>query len=147
MSKSGHPPRPLYKQLSWSPDTEREETWLRLKGNSKTRRLRRVKSVTDEDLEELKACIELGFGFEPESPDLDPKLSDTFPALGFYCAVNKQYSNSLSRSSSASSLSSDGSASCSIVDPGDAPEMVKTKLRQWAQVVACSVRQCSVDHT
>jgi hypothetical protein len=60
--------------------------------------------VTDDDLEELKACIELGFGFGPDSSDLDPKLSDTLPALGFYCALNKQYSSCLSRSASTSSL-------------------------------------------
>ncbi|KAE8690596.1 Tetratricopeptide repeat (TPR)-like superfamily protein [Hibiscus syriacus] len=29
------------------------------------------------------------------------------------------------------------------IDLGDDPEMVKTRLRQWAQVVACSVRQIS----
>ena len=104
-----HPPRRnsqptmLNKQLSWSPETTREEIWLRRKGNSATRR-RCSKSVTDDDLEELKACIELGFGFEPDSSDLDPKLSYTLPALGFYCALNKQYTSCLSRSASTPSL-------------------------------------------
>lgn len=28
-------------------------------------------------------------------------------------------------------------------EKGDDPEIVKTRLRQWAQVVACSVRQSS----
>lgn len=109
MSSRPHaPPRPLCKQHSWSPDIHRDEAWLRRKGSNKNsgsggpNRLRRNKSVSDDDLEELKACIELGFGFD--SPEVDPKLSDTIPALEFYYAVNKQYSNSLSRSSSSSSL-------------------------------------------
>ncbi|XP_009346254.2 uncharacterized protein LOC103937991 [Pyrus x bretschneideri] len=116
------PPRPLYKQISWSPDTIREETWQRRTSISGTRRLVRSKSVSGDDLEELKACIELGFGFD--LPDVDPKLSDTLPALEFYHDVNKQCSKSL------------------LTDSGDAEE-VKTRLRQWAKFVACSVRESS----
>ncbi|KAF5751203.1 hypothetical protein HS088_TW02G00213 [Tripterygium wilfordii] len=142
MSKQPTPsPCPLYKQRSWTPDTEREEAWLRRKGNRPITPVSRSKSLTDEDLQELKGCIELGFGFGHDSPDLDPRLSDALPALSLYCAVNKQYNNvlNLTRSSSLSSTSSDGS----IIDPDDDPEMVKTRLRQWAQAVACSVKQFS----
>ncbi|KAI3445979.1 hypothetical protein Pfo_002644 [Paulownia fortunei] len=135
-------PLPLYKQNSWSPDILRDEAWTNRRRNH---RLRRGRSVTDDDLDELRACFDLGFNFD--SPDLDPKLSSTFPALEFYYSVNRQYSNTLSRSSSASfsdclASSSVGSPR-SIIDPGEDPEMVKTRLRQWAQVVACSVRQFS----
>lgn len=86
---------PLLKQRSWSPDACRDEAWLRRKGNWKNRR-NRSKSVTDEDVDELKACIELGFGFE-SSPEVvtDNRLSDTLPALGLYYAVNKNYNESL----------------------------------------------------
>lgn len=87
----------LYKQRSWSPDMCREEAWLRRKGNSKNRRPR-SRSVTDDDLEELKACIELGFGFD--SPEVDRRLSDTLPALELYYAVNKQYNDGVSKPSS-----------------------------------------------
>ncbi|GFQ07681.1 hypothetical protein PHJA_002912200 [Phtheirospermum japonicum] len=52
-------------------------------------RLRCGRSVTDDDLDELRACFELGFNFD--SPDLDPKLSSTFPTLEIYHAVNWQY--------------------------------------------------------
>ncbi|XP_022896815.1 uncharacterized protein LOC111410614 [Olea europaea var. sylvestris] len=133
-------PQPLRKQSSWSPDTLREEAWTNRKRNY---RMRRGKlSVTDDDLEELRGCFQLGFNFD--SPDLDPKLSSAFPALEFYHAVNRQYSNSLSRSSSSfsdcDSVSSVGSPS-SIIDPDDDPVIVKTRLKQWAQIVACSVRQ------
>ncbi|KAK8626863.1 hypothetical protein V6N13_134493 [Hibiscus sabdariffa] len=134
-------PRPLYKQRSWSPDVERDEAWLRRK-ESYGGGLRRSQSFSNDDLEELKGCIELGFGFETDSPELDPKLSDTLPALPFYCAVNRQYNSRLPRTSSSSSIGSCSDAG-NIIDQGDDPETVKTRLRQWAQVVACSVQQFS----
>ncbi|XVF59420.1 hypothetical protein PTKIN_Ptkin07bG0274500 [Pterospermum kingtungense] len=136
---------PLYKQRSWSPDIFRDEAWLRRKGNSKNGR---SKSVTDEDLDELKACIELGFGFD--SPEVDQRLSDTLPALGFYYAVNKNYNDTVSKTASSPSAVSDSDSIPSpigsphaIFGPGDNPQTVKTRLRQWAQVVACAVRQSS----
>ncbi|KAK9109200.1 hypothetical protein Sjap_017260 [Stephania japonica] len=151
------PPPPLFKQKSWSPDSFRDEAWLRRQDLH--RHGRRSRSVTEEDLDELKGCIELGFGFD--SPELDRKLSDTFPALGLFYSVNKNcsadsfaksppptlFSSSFSSSSSCCSLSCDGSSSSPIGSPrrivtlGDDPQVVKARLRQWAQVVACSVRQ------
>ncbi|KGN48524.1 uncharacterized protein LOC101216565 [Cucumis sativus] len=137
-------PFPLYKQHSWSPDADRDQAWLRRKTQSK---MRRSKSVTDDDLEELKACLELGFGFN--SPEVDPRLCETFPALGFYHAVNKQYNRTLSNSSaslcsspvSESVSPSADSSPAAIISHGENPQMVKARLKQWAQVVACSVRQ------
>lgn len=104
------PPRRLYKHVSWSPDMLREEAWQRRKENhrksSKDGHRHVSKSLSEYDLQELKACFGLGFGFD--SPEIDPKLSDTFPALELYHAVNKQYHNhSMSRSSSSSSIVSD----------------------------------------
>ena len=52
-----------------------------------------MKSVTDDDIDELKACIELGFGFDDE---VDGHLSDTLPALPFYYAVNKRFQDTIS---------------------------------------------------
>ncbi|KAK9166374.1 hypothetical protein Scep_001565 [Stephania cephalantha] len=130
----------LYKQKSWSSDAYREEAWSRRRDKYKHRSsIKRSKSVTDDDLEELKGCLDLGFGFEC-SPRLDRKLSDTLPALELYYAVNN------SVSSSANSECDDPSSpphigSPRIFDLGESPVMVKTRLRQWAQVVACSVRQ------
>ncbi|KAL5752960.1 hypothetical protein ACOSP7_023142 [Xanthoceras sorbifolium] len=139
-------PAPLHKQHSWSPDIFRDEAWLRRKGNIKNKR---SKSVTDEDLDELKACIELGFSFD--SPEVDQRLSDTLPALELYYAVNKQYNEStvVSKSSVPSSAASDCETPSPLGSPhailalGDNPQTVKTRLRQWAQVVACSVKQSS----
>ncbi|KAL4582292.1 hypothetical protein LXL04_006838 [Taraxacum kok-saghyz] len=155
---------PLYKQKSWSPDLHRDEEWMRRKGKHLHRRRRKSKSVTDEDIDELKACIELGFGFDNSSPESDDRLSTTLPALGFYYAVNKQYHDTISKSSSMYSssslssssssisytsplsepdLSSPSSSAHAIIIRGDNPQTVKTRLRQWAQVVACSVRLSS----
>ncbi|XP_055805916.1 uncharacterized protein LOC129874627 isoform X1 [Solanum dulcamara] len=143
---------PLYKQKSWSPDTFRDEAWQRRKGTHGSRRKRRSKSVTDDDLDEIKACIELGFGFD--SPEMDQRLSDAFPAYDLFYAVNKQYVDTISKAPSVSSVISDCESTIppdsphTIVDPGkmnvgDNPQAVKTRLRQWAQVVACVVRQSS----
>ncbi|KAE9597268.1 hypothetical protein Lalb_Chr16g0384761 [Lupinus albus] len=111
MSRPPHAPlRPLYKHQSWSPDMLREEAWQRRKESHFSSRYRLSKSLSDDDLEELKACIELGFGFD--SPKIDPKLSNTIPALELYLAVNKQYNtHSLSRSSSTSSFVSQSDTS------------------------------------
>ncbi|XP_068638900.1 uncharacterized protein [Aristolochia californica] len=137
-------PGSLYKQRSLSTDSYRDETWLRRK---ECRRRRRTRSVTDDDVDELKACIELGFGFD--SPEEDRKLSDTLPALDFYYAVNKQYNESvLVRTASEASAVSETDADVvsspqSIFSPGDNPQLMKARLKQWAQLVACSVRQSS----
>lgn len=125
MSEAKAPP-PLLKHKSWSPDSHREEAWLRRKGNSRALR-QRSKSVTDDDLDELRGCIELGFGFDPDSPRLEPKLARTFPALELYCAVNRHYGGSLSRSSSSSTLASTDSDTTSLVGnpPGPISDLGK----------------------
>lgn len=136
-------PSPLWKQKSWSPDTDRDDAWLRRKGINKNRS-RRTKSVTDEDLEELKACIELGFSFDSPDVELNHRLSDTLPALGLYYATNKS-SSAVSSSSSLSIPEFDPASPMgsphTILSPGENPQIVKTRLKQWAQVVACTLRQ------
>ncbi|XP_042485362.1 uncharacterized protein LOC122065608 [Macadamia integrifolia] len=120
--------------------------------------------LTDEDLCELKGSIELGFGFNEEDGQ---SLCNTLPALDLYFAVTRQFSSSscssldttghkhtgnspspvsTPRGSARSPTSSFGSPrsesdSWKIRNPGDNPEQVKTKLRHWAQAVACAVRQ------
>ncbi|CAL9159086.1 unnamed protein product [Musa hybrid cultivar] len=140
----------LLKQRSWSPDSDREEAWLRRQSIHRGRRgrlaLARARSVTDEDLDELRGCIDLGFGFDAESPLADARrLSDTLPALDLYYTVHR---GSPAGSPPSESSSSDGSAASpdlgstvSFFSPGDSPEERKARLKQWAQVVACSLRQ------
>lgn len=114
----------IYSHKSWSPDLHRDEEWIRRKG--KHNHHQRSKSVTDEDIDELKACIELGFGFE-HSPKLDDRLSNTLPALGFYHAVNKQYFDTISKSSSISSSVSSYSYAVSEPDlssPASSPHAI-----------------------
>ncbi|KAL1802713.1 hypothetical protein ACET3Z_031360 [Daucus carota] len=123
-----------------------------------------VGNVTDEDLKELKGCIELGFGFNEEEGS--QKLCSTLPALDLYFAVNRQFSMSPVQSPGRASCPALGASSSSlpetrsssfispsprsgdsdpwkICSPGENPQQVKMKLRHWAQAVACSVMQSS----
>ncbi|OEL22112.1 hypothetical protein BAE44_0016869 [Dichanthelium oligosanthes] len=119
-----------------------------------------AKRLTDEDLDELRGSMDLGFRFDEQKGGQD--LCDTLPALDLYFAVNRQLSEPKMRwsTSSAPSLSltksspnlcgtpSPGSPSThsnpmdswKICSPGENPQLVKTRLRHWAQVVACSVK-------
>ncbi|XP_074556801.1 uncharacterized protein LOC141812687 [Curcuma longa] len=129
-----------------------------------------VKSLTDEDMDELRGSIELGFGFVEEEGGND--LRDTLPALNFYFAVNRKLSdnkpipstssaptssvvtssaatlsgipnprNPKAQSQKAAAAAAASSDAWMICNPGDHPQFVKTRLRHWAQAVACSMRQ------
>ncbi|PON74968.1 hypothetical protein PanWU01x14_046850 [Parasponia andersonii] len=110
--------------------------------------LTRTKSLTDEDLDELKGCLDLGFGF---SYDEIPELCNTLPALELCYSMSQKYmdehqkspDNSVAVSSSASDSCSSVSspiANWKISSPGDHPEDVKARLKYWAQAVACTPR-------
>ncbi|XP_065015118.1 uncharacterized protein LOC135680017 [Musa acuminata AAA Group] len=125
----------------------------------------RTTSLTDEDLDELRGSIDLGFGFNEEEGGHD--LCDTLPALNLYFAVNREFSDppklqplpsppdstpvatsswstlcSIPGPPSPNEPSQPGSTdSWKICHPGDSPQHVKTRLRHWAQAVACSLRQ------
>ncbi|XP_059654519.1 uncharacterized protein LOC132301267 [Cornus florida] len=155
----------LSKQMSMC-EMPREIAWERRQRRQIVRQVQRRNSIhdtgglTDEDLNELKGSIELGFGFNEEDGQ---ELCNTLPALDLYFAVNRQYSTSpVSSPGSRGSLTSLGGSSMSlerqssavgspgsesdpwkICSPGDNPQQVKTKLRHWAQAVACSVMQSS----
>ncbi|XP_022744479.1 uncharacterized protein LOC111295313 [Durio zibethinus] len=146
--------RCLSKQLSMC-ETSRDIAWERRRRQILRQERRKnginieTSGLTDEDLHELKGCIELGFGFNEEEGQ---QLCNTLPALDLYFAVNRQLSPSpvsTPKSRGSSSTSSLGARSSSfgsesdwkICSPGDNPQQVKTKLRHWAQAVACSVMQ------
>nr|XP_009780251.1 PREDICTED: uncharacterized protein LOC104229325 [Nicotiana sylvestris] len=78
----------LFKQKSWSPDMLREEAWLKQKGNYRTKLVdrRRSKRISRDNCQ-----------YGGNVLALDPKLTETFPALELYQAVNKQYNNTLAR--------------------------------------------------
>ncbi|KAL5214938.1 hypothetical protein ABZP36_004090 [Zizania latifolia] len=121
-----------------------------------------LKSLTDEDLDELRGSMELGFGFDEGNGGQN--LCDTIPALDLYFAINRQLSEPKLRLSTSSPTSATSSSSTlcggtsnpgspvapssftdnwKICSPGDNPQLVKTRLRHWAQVVACSVKHSS----
>ncbi|KAJ3695896.1 hypothetical protein LUZ60_001273 [Juncus effusus] len=143
----------LLKQHSWSPEVEREEAWIRRKSIHKERRLMRSRSVTEDDLDEIQGCVDLGlfdadgFAVTVKGGDDGKKLAETFPALDMYCAVKRGMSVTSSPAGSVGSGASSDldplGSPVSFFSPGDPPEMMKTRLKQWAQVVAWSVRQNS----
>ncbi|CAN6448921.1 unnamed protein product [Victoria cruziana] len=106
----------------------------------------RTKSLTDDDLDELKGCVDLGFGFSYEEI---PELCNTLPALELCYSMSQRFMDEQqqrSPSSESSSSPSDGGspiANWKISSPGDHPEEVKARLKFWAQAVACTVKLCS----
>ncbi|KAM0065196.1 hypothetical protein Hdeb2414_s0003g00111921 [Helianthus debilis subsp. tardiflorus] len=106
----------------------------------------RAKSLTDEDLEELKGCLDLGFGF---NYDEIPELCNTLPALELCYSMSRKFLDEQQKSPESSSAvsvgvsSMGGKASWKISSPGDDPEDVKARLKFWAQAVACTVKLCS----
>ena len=93
-------------------DTEREAT---------TSMFDTANGVTDEDLDELKGSMELGFGFNEENGGQN--LCDTLPALDLYFAVNRQLSEPKMRGFSRSlpSLSMARSSSSTNSSPAGSP--------------------------
>lgn len=85
----------LSKQLSMC-ETPRDIAWEKrrrqiLRQERRKRGIPDSEDLTDEDLSELKGCIELGFGFNEEDGQ---RLCGTLPALDLYFAVNRQLSPS-----------------------------------------------------
>lgn len=93
---------------------ENEEEWPSLKNEKKTKKkkknqvlleayvesadeddLTRTKSLTDEDLDELKGCLDLGFGF---SYDEIPELCNTLPALELCYSMSQKFNDEQQKS-------------------------------------------------
>ncbi|XP_031478654.1 uncharacterized protein LOC116249628 [Nymphaea colorata] len=110
------------------------------------KRFSRTKSLTDDDLDELKGCVDLGFGFSYEEI---PELCNTLPALELCYSMSQRFMDEQQQRSPSSDLSSSPSeggspiANWKISSPGDHPEEVKARLKFWAQAVACTVKLCS----
>ncbi|XP_022767842.1 uncharacterized protein LOC111312107 [Durio zibethinus] len=109
--------------------------------------LKRTKSLTDEDLDELKGCLDLGFGFSYEEI---PELCNTLPALELCYSMSQKYlgdqhhkSPDTSPDTTTAEPISSPVANWKISSPGDHPEDVKARLKFWAQAVACTVKLCS----
>ncbi|XVE97169.1 hypothetical protein REPUB_Repub02eG0288200 [Reevesia pubescens] len=104
--------------------------------------LKRTKSLTDEDLDELKGCLDLGFGFSYEEI---PELCNTLPALELCYSMSQKYLDDQHHKSPDASpdTTTEPVANWKISSPGDHPEDVKARLKFWAQAVACTVKLCS----
>ncbi|CAK7322589.1 unnamed protein product [Dovyalis caffra] len=122
------------------------EGYVEGSSNSSEDELKNTKSLTDEDLDELKGCLDLGFGF---SYDEIPELCNTLPALELCYSMSQKFLDEHQKSPERSSPAAAEAASSSpianwkISSPGDHPEDVKARLKYWAQAVACTVRLCS----
>ncbi|XP_076948171.1 uncharacterized protein LOC143620352 [Bidens hawaiensis] len=105
----------------------------------------RAKSLTDEDLDELKGCFDLGFGF---SYDEIPELCNTLPALELCYSMSQKFLDEQQKPE-AEPVNETASpplapiANWKISSPGDHPEEVKARLKYWAQAVACTVKLCN----
>ncbi|CAN6381128.1 unnamed protein product [Urochloa humidicola] len=112
----------------------------------------RARSLTDDDLEDLKGCVDLGFGF---SYDEIPELCGTLPALELCYSMSRRFLDEhqpeLGKHKEApdapalapASPAQPGATNWKISSPGDSPDEVKARLKYWAQAVACTVRLCS----
>ncbi|CAN6371819.1 unnamed protein product [Urochloa humidicola] len=112
----------------------------------------RARSLTDDDLEELKGCVDLGFGF---SYDEIPELCGTLPALELCYSMSRRFLDEhqqMGKHEAAApatpalapaSPAQPGATNWKISSPGDSPDEVKARLKYWAQAVACTVRLCS----
>jgi Protein of unknown function (DUF1685) len=109
----------LLKQHSWSPEVQRDDAWHRREEIYRERRLMRSKSVTDEDLDEIQGCIDLGLvdadGFAVGEAEVK-KLSETFPGLDVYYAVKKGLKGFVAASAGSSPGGSMASAGSSSLD-------------------------------
>ncbi|WOL02419.1 hypothetical protein Cni_G11138 [Canna indica] len=100
----------------------------------------RTRSLTDDDLDELKGCLDLGFGFSYEEI---PELCGTLPALELCYSMGRSMEPASERSAATEPCAQLPVANWKISSPGDHPEEVKARLKYWAQAVACTVRLCS----
>ncbi|XBH83478.1 uncharacterized protein LOC119295137 [Triticum dicoccoides] len=111
----------------------------------------RARSLTDDDLEELKGCVDLGFGF---SYNEIPELCGTLPALELCYSMSQRFLDEHQPPSKAEELAPEPPAvvppspaqpipNWKISCPGDSPDEVKARLKYWAQAVACTVKLCS----
>lgn len=123
----------------WEWEWEGKKKKVLLEGYMDDEDLGRTKSLTDDDLDELKGCLDLGFGFSYEEI---PELCNTLPALELCYSMSPPL-HPHDKESSSSSSSSSVLSNWKISSPGDHPDDVKARLKYWAQAVACTVKLCS----
>ncbi|KAF7039006.1 hypothetical protein CFC21_049088 [Triticum aestivum] len=104
----------------------------------------RTRSLTEEDLEELKACLDLGFGFSYHEI---PGLRGTLPGLELCYSMTRRFLDEqrtlVGQLEPAAAAAATPIPDWRISGPGDDPDEVKARLRYWAQTVACTVKLCT----
>ncbi|XP_062228560.1 uncharacterized protein LOC133926568 isoform X2 [Phragmites australis] len=100
----------------------------------------RTRSLTEEDLEELKGCLDLGFGFAYHEI---PELCGTLPALELCYSMSRRFLDEQRAPGQEQEPETPPLPNWRISGPGDDPELVKARLKYWAQAVACTVKLCS----
>ncbi|XP_076956101.1 uncharacterized protein LOC143631139 [Bidens hawaiensis] len=133
------------KQDSWPKNTRKKRVFLEgyVETSDESDELVKAKSLTDEDLDELKGCLDLGFGF---SYNEIPELCNTLPALELCYSMSQKFLDEHQKSpvvDEPAVSSPPPIANWKISSPGDRPEDVKARLKYWAQAVACTVRLCN----
>ncbi|XP_066315568.1 uncharacterized protein [Miscanthus floridulus] len=102
----------------------------------------RTKSLTEDDLDDLKGCLDLGFGFAYSEI---PELCGTLPALDLCYSMTRRFLDE--QRPPGQELEEEPASpplpNWRISGPGDDPEEVKARLKYWAQAVACTVKLCS----
>ena len=121
--------RALTRELGGSPggkDEEEEEMEVKRKAAA------RVKSLTDEDFDDLRGSIELGFGFNEEAGG--HKLCHALPALDLYFAINRQLSDpkiGLSPSPVSTPSTSAGGSSSFLLESPRSPNSHTSGSPSW----------------
>ncbi|PUZ53490.1 hypothetical protein GQ55_5G055100 [Panicum hallii var. hallii] len=104
----------------------------------------RTRSLTEDDLEDLKGCLDLGFGFAYSEI---PELCGTLPALELCYSMTRRFLDEQRAPGHEQEEEQENAATplpnWRISGPGDDPEEVKARLKYWAQAVACTVKLCS----
>ncbi|RLN22051.1 uncharacterized protein C2845_PM07G31550 [Panicum miliaceum] len=100
----------------------------------------RTRSLTDDDLEELKGCLDLGFGFAYSEI---PEFCGTLPALELCYSMSRRFLDEQRAPGHEQESAPTPLPNWRISGPGDDPEEVKARLKYWAQAVACTVKLCS----
>nr|CAB3475106.1 unnamed protein product [Digitaria exilis] len=100
----------------------------------------RTRSLTEDDLEDLKGCLDLGFGFAYSEI---PELCGTLPALELCYSMTRRFLDEQRAMGQEQEPAATPLPNWRISGPGDDPEEVKARLKYWAQAVACTVKLCS----
>ena len=102
-----------------------------------------TRSLTEEDLEELKGCLDLGFGFSYHEI---PGLCGTLPGLELCYSMTRRFldeQRTLVGQLEPAAVAAPPIPDWKISGPGDDPDQVKARLKYWAQTVACTVKLCT----